>query len=176
MANHSIERTRPGKPGRVLSCQTLNYVSDQVMTAHNSDSAAQRHAEAYMLRSLEESLGATFSESSISGMTVKPDGVDQKRKIVVEVFARIGKLKSAQTHKVQADILKLVFIEKITGEQWRKIICFACPEAAAALQGQSWASEAVRAFGVEVHVVPLPPEKIESVKAAQERQIMVNAK
>lgn len=75
-------------------------------TLHHSDSTEQRLAERHALQALEQELDATFDVAAklpIS-MSVKPDGIDPVRKIVVEVFARIGKLKSAQQHKVRGGI------------------------------------------------------------------------
>ena len=145
------------------------------MSTHKSDSSAQRSAETHILSLLEKSIGATFGESRIPGMSVKPDAVDMNKKIVVEVFARIGKLKSAQMHKVQADILKLAFIDKETGGDWRKIICFGCKEAASFLQGQSWSANAAKSFGIEIKIFEMSGEQKESIVIAQRNQKMVNA-
>ncbi|MBS1197950.1 MAG: hypothetical protein H6R18_1735 [Proteobacteria bacterium] len=128
-----------------------------------------------MLKAIEEKLGLRFVEGAkLPGIEVRPDGIDPEKQVVVEAYAHIGKLKGAQNHKVKADLLKLAYIEKKLGVGWRKIMCFGSSEAAAFLQGKSWAAEAARVFSIEVHVEPLSSEQSQSVKAAQKRQRMVN--
>lgn len=127
-----------------------------------------------MLRAIEIKLGLHFVLGATLGIGVQPDGIDPKNKVIVEAYARVGELKGAQLHKVKADILKLAFIEKKLGPGWRKIMCFGSAEAAAFLQGTSWAAEAARIFGIEIFVEPLASEQANLVKAAQKRQRMVN--
>lgn len=158
-----------------FACRLPWALTIKFMSTHKSDSSAQRSAETHILGLLEKSIGATFGEPRILGMSVKPDAVDMHKKIVVEVFARVGKLKPAQMHKVQADILKLAFIDKEAGGGWRKIICFGCKEAASFLQGQSWAANAAKSFGIEIIIFELSGKQRESVVIAQKNQKMVNA-
>jgi hypothetical protein len=89
-------------------------------------------------------------------------------------YAHTGKLKGAQLHKVKGDILKLILLERKPGGEWRKILCFADDSAAATARGKSWIAEAVREFGIEVIVAPLPGALAERVATAQRRQRMVN--
>ena len=145
------------------------------MSSHKSDSTEQKTAESHLLRAIEEKLGLHFVVGETLGIGVQPDGIDPKNKVVVEAYARIGELKGAQLNKVKADILKLAYIDKKLGSGWRKIRCFGSAEAAAFLLGSSWAAEAARIFGVEVHVEPLSNEQATLVKAAQTRQRMVNS-
>lgn len=77
------------------------------------------------------------------------------KKVVVEIYARIGDLKGAQLHKVRADILKLAFIEKRLGSQWKKYICFIDEDAAKFIKGTSWAAEAAREFEIKPIVVKI---------------------
>ncbi len=147
------------------------------MPKHKSDSSAQQDAEATMLSALERELGADFSAlPTIDGHPyLRPDAIDFDKKIVVEAFARVGKLKPAQCDKVKGDVLKLIYITRLLGSQWRGILCFASDEAAKYVLGRGWVASAVREFGFEVSVVNLPSETIESIEAAQTRQVMVNA-
>lgn len=157
------------------------------MTKSSSDSAPQQEAEKQIIQALIADLPklAAHEDSdndkhySINDLTLKPDWIDKEKKIVVEVFAHIGKLGPGQKRKVAQDVLKLAYIDKATGEQWRKILCFACSEAAKYVDvdkgSPSWVAKAVEAFGIEVRVVPLPPEQFASVKAAQQRQNKTNS-
>jgi len=145
--------------------------------AHPSDSADQRVAERATLSALEALWGTSFVTGTIVLVEagVAPDGVDLDRKVVVEVYARVGKLKPAQCHKVRADLFKLAYLRKLLGPEWRVVFCFVDPQAASFLMGKSWAAQAALAFGVEVVVQELPPDLRERVMAAQLRQRMTNA-
>lgn len=143
---------------------------------HKSDSTEQRDAETYILQSLEAELSATFDPAARLPIAagIQPDAVDPDRKIIVEVYARVGPVKGAQLHKIKGDVLKLALIGQQAGAEWRRILCFASQEAAAYVTGQSWVAAAVQHFGIEVVVVPLSDKHRERVRSAQDRQRMVN--
>ena len=146
------------------------------MSKHLSDSTEQQTAEANILASLQGELGCNFStdENLPIDVGVKPDAIDFKNQVVVEVYARIGEVKGAQLHKIKGDILKLALIGKRLGSGWRKVMCFASKEAAKYVQGKSWVAEAAREFGVEIFIIELPEEQKNKVVSAQKRQRMVN--
>jgi len=146
------------------------------MSRHLSDSTEQQTAEGFMLSSLQDKLGLNFEADAVLPIDVgiKPDAIDPNNKVVVEVYARVGKVKGAQLNKIKGDILKLALIEKRLGVGWRKIMCFASNEAAKYVQGKSWVAEAAKEFGVEIFVVELPEEQKNNVISAQKRQKMVN--
>ena len=146
------------------------------MPKHKSDSSAQQAAEVFLLRSLAETIGASFlfDASLPINLGVRPDGIDLEKKIVVEAYARVGTLKGAQLHKAKADLLKLAYIRRMLGDEWRAIVCFGSKEAAAFLLGKSWAAQAARVFGIEIFIQELPPDQRESVLSAQREQRMVN--
>jgi hypothetical protein len=135
-------------------------------------------AERYVLDALEVTLIATFVPGAVLPIaaSVKPDGIDPERKIIVEVFSRIGKLKPAQAHKVRADLFKLAYLRKLLGPEWRTIFCFVDQSASASLLGRSWTAEAAQAFGVEILVQDLPENVRLQVIAAQDRQNMVRVR
>jgi len=144
---------------------------------HKSDSTEQRDAEAYILQSLEAELDARFDPAARLSIAagVQPDAIDPARKIIVEVYARVGPVKGAQLHKIKGDVLKLALIGQQAGSEWRRILCFASKEPAAYVTGRSWVASAVRHFGIEVVVARLSEEHRERVKSAQDRQRMVNS-
>lgn len=144
--------------------------------SHPSDSADQRAAERSVLTALETLWGASFVPGTRLPVDagVAPDGVDLDKRLVVEVYARVGKLKPAQAHKVRADLFKLAYLRKLLGSEWRVVFCFVDHEAAAFLMGKSWAARAAQAFGVEITVQELPTLLREQVMAAQLRQRMTN--
>ena len=145
--------------------------------AHPSDSIAQHLAEQHALTALGSLWGANFRPDTRLAveLDVRPDGVDMDRKLVVEIYARIGALKAAQAHKVRADLFKLAYLRKLLGADWRAVLCFVDHEAAAFVLGGSWAAKAAASFGVEIVVQPIPENLRQEVIAAQARQRMTNA-
>lgn len=142
--------------------------------AHRSDSSEQRLAETYMLSVLADELGAQWGGiCPVAG--IQPDGVDPERKIVVEIIARVGKLKAAQQRKVKADLFKLAYVRQRMGSEWRALFVFADQAAAASSLGRAWHVDAAQAFGIEIRVMALPDDLRSSVLAAQDRQRMINA-
>ncbi|WP_417746716.1 hypothetical protein [Rosistilla oblonga] len=133
--------------------------------------------EKAVLAALETQLSIRFDEGYVTEVNVgvRPDAVNLKEMIVVEVYARIGRVKGAQLHKIKGDILKLALVGNRLGAKWRKILCFASEEAVSYASGKSWVAEAAREFGVEIIVVAIPKEIEASIVAAQNRQKMVNA-
>ena len=105
---------------------------------------------------------------------VQIDGMDEKNRVMCEIYARLGRLKGSQPDKVASDLLKLNFVEHRRGGTWRKILAFASAEAAQVVQGQSWLAAAAVHYKVEIHVVPIPDSERALLLAAQARQRMVN--
>lgn len=142
--------------------------------AHRSDSTEQRLAETYLLSVLADELGAQWGGTCpVAG--IQPDGVDPDKKIVVEVFARVGKLKAAQQRKVKADLFKLAYVRQRMGTEWRALLVFVDEAAAASSLGRAWHVDAARTFGIEIRVMALPDDLRANVLAAQDRQRMVNS-
>ncbi|MAP27015.1 MAG: hypothetical protein CL578_07010 [Alteromonadaceae bacterium] len=144
---------------------------------HASSSIEHQAIEDTVLAALNEKLGINLVPKRLAlgeSTSVQLDGLDEKRQAVCEVYARIGRLKGSQPDKVASDILKLCLFEQFRGSSWRKILCFACPEAAKMVQGKSWLSAAVKLFGVEVHVISLTESERMKLLEAQARQVMVN--
>lgn len=131
-------------------------------------------AEATILAKLGETLGRQLKQGVViflGDTEVHPDGVDDDRSVLVEVFAHVGKLKGGQRHKVSTDALKLIALRDAYPEA-RMILAFADEAAARSLSG--WKARALKANGIEVQVVGLDQEDRERIEAAQLRQRMVN--
>jgi hypothetical protein len=105
---------------------------------------------------------------------VELDGYCREQRVLAEAYARYGKVKPAQRHKIASDILKMIYVERVLGGTWRKYLCFADESAAQFAQGDRWLAQTVRTFGVEVRVCPLPADVRDAVVAAQKLQVMVN--
>ena len=145
------------------------------MARHKSDSTEQIDAERYILGEIAKRESLNFDDYADLGIVASPDGINQQKKVMVEVYAHIGRLKGAQLHKVKADILKLAYIERKLGGNWKKIICYGCREAAFYLKGKSWAAEVAKALDIKVMVVPLSDEQKQNVLESQNLQRMMNA-
>ena len=94
--------------------------------------------------------------------------------IFIEVYAHQGPLKSAQRQKVCTDILKLITAEKILQQPIQKYILFGCDKAMKCFQNDSWYSQAVNKWGINLEIGELSETTKHRLKAAQERQKMVN--
>ena len=138
------------------------------------DSREQRHAEQVMLELLGERYGVRLKPCRISlddGVRVEVDGADDELSILVEAWAHQGPPKSAQKHKVLADVLKLLHVAASVSGSPRLVLCLCDPQAARHFtSARSWAANALRHFAIEVAVIELPPAVKAAVLSAQKRQ------
>lgn len=144
---------------------------------HRSDALAQREAEPLIRAAVERFLGTgpllPMPLSLPDGARVDVDGVDVDQTVFVEIYARQGRLKGAQFHKVARDALKLITLTR-SRSGVRRILAFADRDAADCVIGRSWLAEALVIWGVEVVVVEIDDAVREGLRAAQARQVMVN--
>ncbi|MBA2680473.1 MAG: hypothetical protein H0U76_19020 [Ktedonobacteraceae bacterium] len=109
--------------------------------------------------------------------TVHVDGYcdDGQRIVLIEVWAHIGKAKSAQKQKVLGDVLKLALLSRMLAKEKpdrtvESFIVFIDEEAAAVLHGKSWGAFAAQEFDVKTELVKLDVLTIQNIKDAQRRQ------
>lgn len=100
---------------------------------------------------------------------VEVDAVTEDKSVLIEIFARQGKLLDGQKKKIAKDILKLALLGvDFGGKKRRLIIAHANPAIASHLKQESWISCAADKFGIEELDISadLPPEtKAELLKA-----------
>ncbi len=174
-------RERLGLPVALAEERIVDTVSGPTSTGpadltdgEPGDSQEQRAAEAVLLGQLGTRLqlrlaGHRFGDED--GLRAEVDGFSESPAVLVEVWAHIGVPKSAQKHKVLADALKLVWIDRrYLGGQSRKIILFADAAAVAHFQGRSWMAVALHDLAIELLLEELPADVRERVLAAQQRQ------
>ena len=93
---------------------------------------------------------------------------------MVEVYAHIGKVKAAQRHKVQADVLKLSLVRQTLlssgHESVRAIFAFVCTDCATALQGRTWVGDAAKHLGIEAMVLEASEEERADLLRVQAEQ------
>ncbi|MCA9564614.1 MAG: hypothetical protein KC561_14055 [Myxococcales bacterium] len=146
---------------------------------HPSLSETQEEAEAKALELIRKQHGYASIERrdvDVGDGSCRPDGVSSTRGKIVEVYARVGQLRSAQTKKVATDILKLATIRQQPGfEKSRCEIYFVDDEARDSVRG--WMKEAAAEFGVQLKLVPDFPDKLRAkLVKAQKRQATGTAK
>lgn len=140
---------------------------------HPSLSDVQDEAEAVALEILRERDGyKTLAprEVPIGSAVCKPDGVNDGAGRIVEIYARVGRLKGAQTKKVATDVLKFAAIQKQPGFENAKCeIYFVDADARSSVTG--WIKEAAREFDVHLGLLrDFPDDLKEKLLEAQERQ------
>ena len=132
------------------------------MTEHLSSSKVQTKAEVAIVASLAMQLGIELNLrpgrlTLGGGNHIEVDAAAADWSIVVEAYARQGKLHGAQLKKIAQDILKLELLKREIGHDGtRAIIVFASPEARDSISG--WIQQAATTFGVELRVVDIPQE------------------
>lgn len=145
---------------------------------HLSDSTVQKNAELAIINSLAEQLGMAGALSpkklpTPGGAFVQLDACSDDNSILVEAYARQGKLRGAQIKKISQDVLKLALLKRDSRlSRSRAIIVFASEEARASITG--WVRSAADQFGVELLVVDIPESVRNDIRSAQARQVMVN--
>jgi hypothetical protein len=148
-----------------------------------SRSDVQQAAEVAALRQLNQMLGLALEPEKLTldGASVHLDGYVRTDDTIVlaEIWAHVGPAKSAQRHKVLADVLKLAFVAQTLRQQQprcvvRSCIVFIDEAAARVLRNRSWAAGAARAMGIETIVVAVAPSLIAEIKAAQRGQDIRN--
>lgn len=139
-------------------------------TTHLSDSRVQRDLELVALQRLSERLGVELERDvqiALGAGYVVVDGADAGRTVLVEIFGHIGKLLSAQKHKVSTDILKLTALAADRPNA-RLILAFVDEIARASLTG--WRREVLARNGIEAITIDVGDELRGAVRAAQAQQ------
>ena len=135
----------------------------------------QRRAEPVMLALLGEALGVELAPrrlTDLDGIRVELDGASPALSILVECWAHQGSAKPAQKNKLTNDALKLSWVASwLYPKPERLIICVSDAEAIQHLQGKSWQRKAMDDAGIELHVVALPADVVDSITGAQKRQM-----
>lgn len=146
---------------------------------HLSSSAVQTAAEAQIVSALAEARGLSLISKpgeillAAGAAAVRVDAATADESVVVEAYARQGKLKPGQLKKVAQDILKLALLKHEPGrENTKAIIVFADQAAHDSVTG--WLRQAASVFTVELTVVSITEDLRRRIQQAQSRQVMVN--
>jgi hypothetical protein len=150
-------------------------------TKNDAESSEQRAAESAILTALERELGMKLRDKPRVRAHLSPDGFGSTEHgdyVCVEVYSRQGSLKGGQPNKVLADACKMLLVESQLKRKCRKILAFACDDAAAlfASGSDSWRSAFLEFNGVEVKTVAIPTRHRQAVVRAQVRQASAQAR
>jgi len=159
-----------------------DFTGGDMGAGHASDSAVARRVEEHILRLASEELHfelkhRVWTEARTTlpdGARIDVDGYCPDPLTYAEVFARQGKLKGGQIHKVAQDVLKLVTVRKLLAPNAQLYVVFADKSAAAILDGRGWLAEAAHAWDVKPLVVRLDTKLRGELNKAQDRQRMIN--
>lgn len=124
-------------------------------------------------------LGRLVSNHSLAvgAVRVSLDGFYESPKqiVLLEINARIGRMKTATRNKVCKDALKMAFVSRAMNDAWRgkrvrTMLVFLDDEARASFGPRSWANAAFEALGVETRVCAMDARHRRALLAAQRRQ------
>lgn len=145
------------------------------MTAHLSDSLAQRDAEPLILAAVADFVGVPLAPMSIElgdGVHVEIDGAAGDRSVLVEIYAHIGKLVGAQPKKLATDAFKLTWVGGQVGAERLIIAVIDADVEAHLMRPKAWLTAALRDNRVEVVRVSIDEDAHARVRAAQRAQFM----
>lgn len=77
-----------------------------------------------------------------------------------------------QDNKIANDILKMLLLERVTGNQYRKLIVVCDDAEEKKLKGLSALAESIRQFGIEIIRIELDEDTRLNILEAQKRQVM----
>jgi hypothetical protein len=148
--------------------------------SEKSSSLEQQRAEEKIFMIVEKELNITLEKNPTLYLSnnkytyIKPDFYSAEHHIIGEIFAHIGKPKKAQDNKIANDILKMLLLEKLAGESYRKIIVVCDKNEEKKLKGLSALSESIRQFKIEILYIEIDDKLRSEILNAQERQKMTN--
>lgn len=145
---------------------------------HLSDSDVQCNIEKYIFDEIKEKLLCENLQSNVilplseeNDIRICPDFYSEKDHIIGEIHTHLDRLKPAQLHKIEGDILKMLLFEKgQKGVKYTKMIVVCDMQEYVQLQGKSFVAEAIRQFGIILEHIPLKVEQIIQLKNAMKNQ------
>lgn len=139
------------------------------MSAHPSDSLAQRDAESLMIAAVATHLGVELRPTVISDRDAKVqiDGATSDLAVLVEAYAHIGPLRGAQPKKLATDAFKLSWIGPRVGA--KTLILAVLDDAAANYlrRPTAWLTSAIEDAGITVILVEVDQGTRAAIEKAQ---------
>ncbi len=140
---------------------------------HFSDSSVHIEIEKKVITELEKVHNCKFSKKR-ENSKFQFDFFNEEKKIIGEVYAGIEKLSAGSKRKVITDCFKLIVAEKKFGGKWKKYLVFIDQKIKDSFEGDSWISEAIIEFGIELRKIDLTIEDENNLREAKKRQQLGN--
>ena len=145
---------------------------------HLSDSDVQCNIEKYIFDEIKKKLLCENLQSNVTLILVEendiricPDFYSEKDHIIGEIHTHLGRLKPAQLHKIEGDILKMLLFEKgQKGVKYTKMIVVCDTQEYEQLKGKSFVAEAIRQFDIKLEYISLNKEQSVQLQNAMENQ------
>lgn len=147
----------------------------------DSDSRVQREIENVLFDKIRSELNLNLEQNPIIALTedpdikIQPDFYSSEAKVIGEIHSHLGRLKPAQRHKVEADILKMLLLEKVSGEKFKKYIVVCSDEEEKQLQGSSFLAEAIRQFEIKVQFFELSKDYKIKLEDAMKKEDLIKS-
>ena len=144
---------------------------------NNSNSSLQVKLEKLQIRKLEEKL-KIFDLANNSyicfkhdpNTIIKPDIYSAEHHIIGEVYTHLGKLKSAQMHKIMADMLKLILFKEDSGEEYKMYYVICDETVKDSMFGNGVISNAIKLHNIEIECFELDEALTVSLKNTMKKQ------
>ena len=152
----------------------------------NADSFVQRKAEKELFKQfvtnkkekynyndndIEQNKRIWLNDDDDDNNYIEPDIYSKKYGIVGEIHTHLGALKSAQAHKVAADILKMLVVEKFYGKELTKYIVVCSEEEKKQLtESKSHLAFTIKYYGIKVEYYPLSAELQQELEETVKKQ------
>lgn len=142
------------------------------MSAHPSDSLAQRDAESLMIAAVAASLGVELHPTVISDRDAKVqiDGATSDLTVLVEAYAHIGPLRGAQPKKLATDAFKLSWIGPRVGATTLVLAVLDHAAANYLRRPKAWLTSAIADAGITVVLVDVDRDVRAGIEDAQVAQ------
>ena len=156
----------------------------------NADSSVQRNIEKVLVEEFKKAHQEEFIFNDCDKLDnqkvwldienddyIEPDIYSEEHGIVGEIHTHIGALKSAQKHKVSADILKMLTLERACGKELKKYIIVCSEEEKEQLtKSNSHLAVSIRFYNINVEYYPLTAELQTKLEDAVKKQNMYGKK
>jgi len=154
-------------------CYTLLTSKTQGIHMHPSNSKPQQNIEVLVL----DKIGLTSKKIKIDNKEFNFDGFsDEDGKMeIVEIYAGIDKLKSAQQQKVSQDLLKMYLYEKLSEKKFNKRFIVIDQKIYEKLDSERpWKNLAFETLGITLEYVDIGEDNLEKLRQAKKGQNLLN--
>ncbi len=152
-----------------------------MVKSHPSDSKVQREIEKKIVQLISKELNIVFNENervtTIEGVKFEFDFYHQEKKIIGEIYLGIDKkITAGPRKKVIADCFKLVYADKLLGNQCTKMLVFVDENTKENFERNSWIAKAIKEYEIKIRVEKIEPSDMDELRDAKRQQQIGNKK